>query len=89
MAMSKVELVCQALLELGDAPAPEIASFIEQRHGVRIEARIIPVLRAAVRGQEVVAKAHQAARAVALARENPASGQQVDGAARAVMAPSP
>ena len=57
MEMSKVEMVRQAMLELGDVSSPELATFLEQRYGMRFEARIIPILKASVRGQEVLERA--------------------------------
>jgi len=39
MEHDKVDLVRQALAELGDVSAEELASFIEQRHGLRIDPR--------------------------------------------------
>jgi len=68
MEKSKVEMVLQALLELGEVSSLELAAFLEQRHGVRIEVRIIPILIASVRGQQVLERARQAARA-AMSRE--------------------
>ncbi len=69
MEVSKVELVRQALLELGEASTQELATYIEQRHGVRIDTRLIPVLRASVRGQEMLERARQASRAATQAAE--------------------
>jgi hypothetical protein len=36
----------QALAELGDAPNAELAAFLERRHGLKMDARFIPVLKA-------------------------------------------
>lgn len=63
MEMSKIEMVRQAMLELGEVSSQELSTFLEQRYGMRIEARIIPILKASVRGQEVLERARQAARA--------------------------
>jgi hypothetical protein len=44
------DLVRQALAELGDGSAAELADFIEQWHGMRIEPSVVAFLRAALRG---------------------------------------
>jgi hypothetical protein len=72
MGLSKVELVRQALLELGEAFPQELATFIEQRHGVRIDARYIPIIRASILELEILEMIRQAARAAAQPEENPA-----------------
>jgi hypothetical protein len=71
MGLSKVEMVRQALMELGEASSQELAAFIEQRHGVLIEVRFLPLLRASVRGQEVLERARQTARATTQTAEKP------------------
>lgn len=65
MGASKLDLLRQALAEIGEASAQELAAHLEQRHGVRIEARYIPFLRASLLETEVVATVHQTARALA------------------------
>ena len=52
-------------------PSHELATFIEQRHGVRIEVRFLPLLRASVRGQEVLERARLTARAMTQTAEKP------------------
>ena len=81
MEMSKVEMVRQALLELGEVSSQELATFLEQRYGMRIEARIIPILKASVRGQEVLERARQAARAATQTAEKPGGDSGPAGAA--------
>jgi hypothetical protein len=71
MGLSKVEMVRQALMELGEASSQELATFIEQRHGVRIEVRFLPLLRASVRGQKVLERARQTARVTTQTTEKP------------------
>src|SRR5215212_4798629 len=63
--VSKTELVRLALVEVGEASHQELADFIERRHGVRIDPKFLPVVRASVRELERPARARQAARAVA------------------------
>ncbi len=71
MEMSKIEMIRQAMLELGEVSSQELATFIQLRYGVRIEARIIPILKASVRGQEVLERARQAARATIQTTDKP------------------
>jgi len=86
MELSKVEMVRQALLELGEASSQELTAFIEQRHGVRIETRIIPILRASVRGQEVLERARQAARAAIQTAEKPRGDPKSEDATESIAA---
>ena len=71
MSLSKVELVRRALTELGEASSQEVAAFIQQRHGIRMDARFIPVVRASILELEMLEKTRQAARAAAQAEEKP------------------
>ena len=73
MRLSKVELVRRALMELGEASSQEVAAFIQRRHGVRIDARFIPVVRASILELEMLEKTRQAARATAQPEEHPDS----------------
>src|SRR5438270_12659349 len=57
----KENAVRLALADLGDAPAAELAAFIEDRYGVRIEARFVPIYRATLRAREQLALARAAA----------------------------
>jgi hypothetical protein len=52
--MKAKEAVRHALLELGNAPAEQLASFIARQYGVRIEARYIPQLLAAIKDRETL-----------------------------------
>jgi len=63
MGLNQVDLVREALQQLGEATAEDLSVFIEQQHGVKIHARLIPVLRASILGQEMLAQAREAARA--------------------------
>jgi hypothetical protein len=84
MEANKVEMVRQAMLELGEASSHELAAFIEQRHGVRIETRIMPILKASVRGQEVLERARQAARAATQTAAKPGNDSSSEGAAQPI-----
>jgi hypothetical protein len=65
---TKEEAVRVALAELGDAPAPEVAAFIERKYGVRIDPRFLPVFKATLRAREHLEEAR--ARAKALTAEH-------------------
>jgi hypothetical protein len=51
--LNKLEVLRQAVIELGDAPAPELARYIERKFGVLIPPTHIPIFRATlkVRGE--------------------------------------
>lgn len=44
--MDQVEIVRVALAEVGDLPADELAAFAQARFGVKLNPRIVPVLKA-------------------------------------------
>jgi hypothetical protein len=60
--VDKLELVQMALREIGDASAQELASFIEKKHGVRMEPKFIPLYKACIRDKWRLEAARQAAR---------------------------
>lgn len=49
--MSRDEMVKLALQSLGDASAENLAAFIEQKFGVRINPRYIPIFKASLIGK--------------------------------------
>lgn len=61
--MTKVQMMKQALQELGEATPMELAAFLNRRYGVRIEPRFIPVLRASVLQQDMLENFRQRVRA--------------------------
>jgi hypothetical protein len=63
--MDKLQMMKQALLELGEAPAPELAAFIERQFGIKVEAKFIPIWRASLRGQQALEQSRNAARSAA------------------------
>ena len=67
MAISMEEAVRLALAELGDAANAELAAFVGERFGLKVEPRFVPVLKATllVRRQ----REHFRARARGLAAE--------------------
>jgi len=60
--MERMELIRQALLELGDAPSQDLSSFIEQKYGVKIEPKFVPLFKATIRDMERLAYLRQAAK---------------------------
>lgn len=56
--MDALALVQQALQELGDVPALELSSFIERKHGRRIDPKFVPIFKATIRDKQ----RHEAAR---------------------------
>ncbi len=51
--MDRMEIVRQALVQLGDAPSHDLSSFIEQTYGVKIEPKYIPLFKATLQNQEI------------------------------------
>ena len=60
--VTPTEAMRQALAELGDAPDADLAAFLERRHGLTIDARFVPVLKASARGLEQLEQARKAAK---------------------------
>jgi hypothetical protein len=54
--MSQVEALRLAMLELGDAPAEELAAYMGARYGVRVWPQFIPVLKATLKDKEMLAE---------------------------------
>jgi hypothetical protein len=55
-----------AVAEIGEASAEQLASYIEQKYGVRIEPKFIPCFRASWLDRERQARLQEAARAAAV-----------------------
>ena len=43
------EAVRLTLVERGDIPAPEMVSLLEQRYGLKLDARFLPIIKASLR----------------------------------------
>jgi hypothetical protein len=54
-----------AVAEMGDSSAEQLASFIEQKYGVRIEPKFIPCFRASLLDLERLTRLREVARATA------------------------
>ena len=63
--MSKLEMVRDALARLGDAPADDLAAYIERTHRVKIPASMIPVARASLRELAMLDRFRQESKALA------------------------
>jgi hypothetical protein len=57
--MEKVEAVRLALAELGEASDEVVAGFVKDRHGVVINPKFVPVLRAMLKEKEMMAAFRQ------------------------------
>ena len=67
--MDQVEIVRVALAEVGDLPADELAAFAQNRFGVKLNPRIVPVLKATLLDRERLATARAAREAAARVAE--------------------
>ncbi len=52
--MTHVEMMQAALKELGEAPAEVLAAFLDDKYGVKIDPKFVPVLKASVREKELL-----------------------------------
>jgi hypothetical protein len=57
--MNKVEAVRLVLANCGEVPAHELAALVESRFGVKIEPKLVPLVRAILRDKERLAAARQ------------------------------
>jgi hypothetical protein len=62
--VTKEEAVRLALAQLGDVSAPKLVRFIEQRYGLKIDPKFVPVLKATLRAKEQVEHFRAKARAI-------------------------
>ena len=74
--MSQVEAVRRALAELGDVSAEELAAYIRTKYGVTVRPQFVPVLKAMLRDQEILAEWRRKSQEAAAQGNGPAS---VDG----------
>ena len=73
--ISKEEAVRLALGKLGDRPSAHLAAFIEQRYGIRIDPKFIPIYKASVRDKERLKEARARARAEVVSQSADKPGQ--------------
>lgn len=60
--MSQIEAFRLAIAQIGDAPSADLSSFIQDKYGVRIDPRFVPVIRATLQDKEKMARFRQSAR---------------------------
>lgn len=70
--MNKVEMMREALKELGEATPDDLAAFVHTRYGVKVEPRFIPILKASVRDKEMLEDFRQKVKAAAGGTDSPA-----------------
>ena len=75
--MDQVEIVRVALAEVGDLSADELAAFAQTRFGVKLNPKIVPVLKATLLDRERLATARAAREAAARVAE---AASQAEGA---------
>jgi hypothetical protein len=54
--MNQVEAVRRALMELGDVSHQELADFIRAKFGMVVKPQIIPILKATIKDEEILAE---------------------------------
>jgi hypothetical protein len=57
--MTKLDMVKEALGQLGEVSAQEISAFVESKYGVKIDPAFIPVYRATLKDKERMEKARR------------------------------
>jgi hypothetical protein len=55
--MTKLEMVREALNQLGEVSAHEISAFVESEYGTKIDPAFIPIYRATLKDKERMEKA--------------------------------
>lgn len=60
--MCKLDLVRQAVQELGEVPAADLAAFIRDKHGVAIEPPLVRIIQATLLHQEMLGKYREEAK---------------------------
>jgi hypothetical protein len=64
MPESRLDLFRKAIIEIGDAPAEQLAEFVRQKFGVQIEPRMVPIYRATLRDLDHLTHLRQAAQTI-------------------------
>lgn len=63
--MTKLEMVKEAMTQLGDVSADALVAFVENKYGTKIEPKFMPLFKASIREQERLVSARQAAKEAA------------------------
>ncbi len=53
--MNQVEAVRRALREVGDVANQELADFIKEKYGVVVRPQVVPILKATIEEEEILA----------------------------------
>ena len=70
--MNQVEALRRAMADLGDASAEELAAYIGTRYGVKVRPQFVPVLKAMLRDQEILAEWRRKSQQAAAQASKPA-----------------
>lgn len=62
--MNRLELVQQAMAEIGDANPEAFSQFLERRFGMKIDPKYIPLYKATLRDKERLARMREESRAL-------------------------
>ena len=74
--MKQAEALRRAMEELGDVSAEDLAAFMHKTYGVTVRPQFVPVLKAMLRDQEILAEWRRKSQETAQASQpTPASGQ--------------
>jgi hypothetical protein len=74
--MNQAESLQRAMKELGDAPAEELAAFMQKNYGVSVQPQFVPILKAMLRDKENLAEWRRKSAAAAQAsKPAPGDGQ--------------
>jgi hypothetical protein len=63
--MNQAEALRRAMMELGDASAEELAAFMQRTYGVTVRPQFVPVLKATLKDQEILAEWRRKSQAAA------------------------
>jgi hypothetical protein len=57
--MDQVDAVRRALREVGDVSHQEVAEIIKEKYGVVIRPQVVPILKATIKDEEMLAEWHR------------------------------
>ena len=73
--MNQAEAVRRAMLELGDVSAEELAAYIRTKYGVTVRPQFVPVLKATLKDQELLAEWRRKSQEAAAQTSKPAPAE--------------
>jgi len=77
--MSREEIVHGAILQLRGASDEALVAFVEREHGIKVEAKFLPIYRASLRAREYAEVARARAREAACANQQASKADQPTG----------